>query len=66
MKIIAFILVILSLSKLFIVGSLEKQELARDMFYSLKNNYDRFQKNAVAILVIDSLIGLICGLVLLL
>ncbi len=66
MKIWAIILVVFSLSKLFIVGSQEKHELARDLFYQLENNFEDFQKKAIIILIIDGLIGLICGMFILL
>lgn len=61
MKIWAIILIILSLSKLCIVGSQEKHELARDLFYQIRDNLEEFQKKAVLILIIDSIIGLVCG-----
>lgn len=66
MKIWAIILIILSLSKLCIVGSQEKQELAKDLFYQLKDNFESFQKKAIIILIIDGLLGLICGVFILL
>lgn len=61
MKIWAIILIILSLSKLCIVGSQEKQELTRDLFYQIRDNLEDFQKKAIFVLIIDSIIGLICG-----
>lgn len=61
MKIWAIILIILSLSKLCIVGSQEKHELAKDLFYQIKDNLENFQKKAVFILIIDSIVGLACG-----
>lgn len=61
MKIWAIILIILSLSKLCIVGSQEKQELTRDLFYQIKDNLEDFQKKAIFVLIIDSIIGLVCG-----
>ena len=61
MKIWAIILIILSISKLCIVGSQEKHELARDLFYQIKDNLEDFQKKAISVLIIDSIIGLICG-----
>lgn len=61
MKIWAIILVILSLSKLCIAGSQEKHELAKDLFYQIQNNLENFQRKAVFILIIDSIIGLACG-----
>lgn len=61
MKIWAIILIILSLSKLYIVGSQEKHELARDLFYQIKDNLEEFQKKAMFVLIIDSIIGLVCG-----
>lgn len=61
MKIWAIILIILSLSKLCIVGSQEKHELTRDLFYQIKDNLEDFQKKAIFVLIIDSIIGLICG-----
>lgn len=66
MKIWAIILIILSLSKLCIVGSQEKQEFAKDLFYQLKDNLENFQKKAIIILIIDGLLGLICGIFILL
>lgn len=61
MKIWAVILIILSLSKLCIVGSQEKHELAKDLFYQIKDNLENFQKKAMFILIIDSIVGLACG-----
>lgn len=61
MKIWAIILIILSLSKLCIVGSQERHELAKDLFYQIKDNLENFQRKAVFILIIDSIIGLVCG-----
>lgn len=66
MKIWAIILIVFSLSKLCIVGSQEKHELARDLFYQLKDNFGDFQKKAIIILIIDGLLGLICGMFILL
>lgn len=66
MKIWAIILIIFSLSKLCIVGSQEKHELAKDLFYQLKDNFENFQKKAIIILIIDGLLGLICGIFILL
>lgn len=61
MKIWAIILIILSLSKLCIVGSQEKHELERDLFYQIKDNLEEFQKKAMFVLIVDSIIGLVCG-----
>ena len=61
MKIWAIILIILSLSKLCIVGSQEKQELTQDLFYQIRDNLEDFQKKAIFVLIIDSIIGLVCG-----
>lgn len=61
MKIWAIILIILSLSKLCIVGSQEKQELTRDLCYQIRDNLEDFQKKAIFVLIIDSIIGLVCG-----
>ena len=61
MKIWGIILIILSLSKLCIVGSQEKQELTRDLFYQIRDNLEDFQKKAIFVLIIDSIIGLVCG-----
>ena len=61
MKIWAIILIILSLSKLSIVGSREKQELTQDLFYQIRDNLEDFQKKAIFVLIIDSIIGLVCG-----
>ena len=61
MKIWAIILIILSLSKLCIIGSQEKYELAQDLFYQIKDNLENFQKKAIFVLIIDSIIGLVCG-----
>lgn len=61
MKICTIILIILSLSKLYIVGSQEKHEFAKDLFYQIKDNLDNFQKKAMFILIIDSIVGLACG-----
>jgi hypothetical protein len=66
MKLWAVILIILSFSKLCIAGSQEKQELARDIFYQIKDNLENFQKKVILVLLIDGIIGLICGLLLLL
>ena len=61
MKIWAIILIILSLSKLSIVGSQEKQELIQDLFYQIRDNLENFQKKAIFVLIVDSIIGLVCG-----
>ena len=61
MKIWAIILIILSLSKLCVIGSQEKHELAQDLFYQLRDNLEDFQKKAIFVLIIDSIIGLVCG-----
>ena len=61
MKIWAIILIILSLSKLSIVGSQKKQELTQDLFYQIRDNLEDFQKKAIFVLIIDSIIGLVCG-----
>lgn len=61
MKIWAIILIILSLSKLCMVGSQEKHELVRDLFYQIKDNLEEFQKKAMFVLIVDSIIGLVCG-----
>ena len=61
MKIWAIILIILSLSKLSIVGSQEKQELTQDLFYQIRDNLEDFQKKAIFVLIVDSIIGLVCG-----
>ena len=66
MKICAIILIILSFSKLCIVGSPEKQEFAKDIFYQIKDNLESFQKKVILVLLIDGIIGLICGFLLLL
>lgn len=65
MKIWAIILIILSLSKLCIAGSQEKQEIAKDLFYQIKDNLENFQKKAVLILIIDSIVGIACGVAIL-
>lgn len=49
------------MSKLCIAGSQEKHKLARDLFYQIRDNLDNFQKRAIFILVIDSIVGLTCG-----
>ena len=61
MKIWAIILIILSLSKLCIIGSHEKHEFAQDLFYPIRDNLEEFQNKAMFILIIDSIIGLVCG-----
>ena len=61
MKIWAIILIILSLSKLCVIGSWEKHEFAQDLFYQIKDNLEEFQNKAMFILIIDSIIGLVCG-----
>ncbi len=65
MKIWAIILIILSLNKLGIAGSQEKQELSDDLMYQIRNNPESFQKKAVFILILDSIIGLVCGAIIL-
>ena len=65
MKIWAIILIILSLSKLCIIGSQEKHELVKDLFYQIKDNIENFQKKAMFILIIDSIVGLTCGAIIL-
>ena len=61
MKIWAIILIILSLSKLCIIGSHEKHEFAQDLLYQIRYNLEEFQNKAMFILIIDSIIGLVCG-----
>ena len=61
MKIWAIILIILSLSKLCIVESRKKQELTQDLFYQIRDNLEDFQKKAIFVLIVDSIIGLVCG-----
>ncbi len=61
MKIWAIILIVLSLSKLCIVGKWNKYELAKYLFYQIKDNLESFQNKVLFILVIDSIIGLVCG-----
>lgn len=61
MKIWAIILIILSLSKLCIIGSHDKHEFAQDLFYQIRDNLEEFQNKAMFILIIDSIIGLVCG-----
>ena len=61
MKIWAIILIILSLSKLCVIGSQEKHELAQDLFYQIRDNLEEFQNKTMFILIIDSIIGLVCG-----
>lgn len=66
MKIWAIILIILSLSKLCIAGSQERQEITKDLFYQIKNNLENFQKKAILVLIIDSIVGITCGVAILL
>lgn len=61
MRIWAIILIVLSLSKLCIVGKRDKYELAKYLFYQIKDNLESFQNKVLFILVIDSIIGLVCG-----
>ena len=61
MRIWAIILIALSLSKLCIVGKRNKYELAKYLFYQIKDNLESFQNKVLFILVIDSIIGLVCG-----
>lgn len=61
MKIWAIILIILSLSKLCMIGSQEKQEFTQDLFYQIRDNLEEFQRKAMLVLLIDSIIGLVCG-----
>lgn len=61
MKIWAIILIILSLSKLCMIGSQEKQEFTQDLFYQIRDNLEEFQRRAMFVLLIDSIIGLVCG-----
>lgn len=65
MNFIGVLLVIISLSKLCIAGSSEKQELSKELFYSIKDDILEFEKKMVTILVIDGVIGVIGGLILL-
>lgn len=61
MKIWAIILIILSLSKLCMIGSQEKHEFTQDLFYQIRDNLEEFQRRAMFVLLIDSIIGLVCG-----
>lgn len=65
MKLIGIIILIISLSKLCIAGSSEKQELSKELFYYIKDDIFGFEKIMVAILVLDGIIGAICGAILL-
>lgn len=66
MKALSVILIIFSLAKLLVAGSQEKKELATDLFYQLQNNLESFQKKALFVLLLDGIIGLICGATILL
>ena len=61
MKIWAIILIILSISKLCIIGNQQKHELAQDLLYQIRDNLENFQKKAIFVLIVDSIIGLVCG-----
>ncbi len=61
MRVWAIILIVLSLSKLCIVGKWNEYELAKYLFYQIKDNLESFQNKVLFILVIDSIIGLVCG-----
>lgn len=61
MKIWAITLILLNLSKLYIIGSQDKHKLARNLFYQIRYNSEEFQKKAMFVLIIDSIIGLACG-----
>lgn len=61
MKIWAIILIILSLSKLCIVGKWDKYQYSKYLFYQIRDNLDNLQDEFLCILIIDSIVGLVCG-----
>ena len=65
MKIWAIIIIIISIFKLCIAGCQEKNNLSDDLFYQLKHNLEDFQSKAMFLLLLDVIIGLICGALLL-
>lgn len=66
MRVLAIIIIMVSLAKLYIAGNFERYELSQNLFYSIKNNLNSFQKNIISTLLFDSIIGLLCGIALLL
>lgn len=65
MKILAVILLIISLSKICVIFSIERYDLETEIYYSIKNNVSRFHKIWTISLFIDAIIGILCALFLL-
>lgn len=62
MKIFAIILIIVSLSKLCLLGSQDLKDTMLDLYYKFKENPKKFVENITIFLCVDSFIGLISGL----
>jgi len=65
MKLLGIILIILSLSKLGIAGSSEDYSLSQEIYTFIKGDIITFHKRLMTILIVDGIIGLICGICLL-
>lgn len=65
MKILAIILIIFSLTKLCIVGSNKDNEFSTELQYQVQNNLEDFQSRVILILIIDGIIGILCGIAIL-
>ena len=61
MKYIEILLITINFIKFVILKNIEKTFFNNYLFYKIKDNINPILKNIYIILVIDSLIGLICG-----
>jgi len=64
MKLLGIIILVLSLTKLCIIGSSEKYELEQDLYNSIKNDVEKFHNQLTMFVIIDSLIGISVALLL--
>lgn len=62
MTILSIILAIIGLTKLYIAATQEKYEIEEDLVFEIKSDLNRFHKKLILLLVVDGLIGVICGL----
>lgn len=65
MKIFAFILAIISLSKLCCILSIEKDDFIEKIVNSIKNDTDNVRKISTFMLVTEGFIGLVCSIIIL-
>ena len=65
MSLLAVILVVLSIIKLIIAYTLNKSEI-QDILITLSVDSEEFKRGAINFLILDGLIGIFCGVYLLL